>query len=233
MRALACSTMRPGASTPEALDALLEDGLLLRDGSALAALFEPDAVICTAGSDRRWRYAVALLVATDNEVEEATMTDEMANAVAPMVVAEGEGEARWWLGQLAEIKATADDTAGQLTVIEITCPGGLQSPLHVHHVEDEAFWMLAGDATLEVGGRTIPLRAGGFAFGPRGIPHRYTVGADGCRMLFLLTPGGLEALVREMSEPAGARELPPPPARPPDLDWVREIARRHNCDLLV
>ena len=86
------------------------------------------------------------------------------------------------------IKATAADTGGQLTIIEVTEPPGVEAPLHVHHREDEGFWILEGDVTFEVGDATIEASAGDYAFGPRDIPHRYTVGPDGCRMLFICTP---------------------------------------------
>jgi hypothetical protein len=51
--------------------------------------------------------------------------------------------------------------------------------------------------------------AGDYLFGPRDIPHRFDVGDEGCQMQFILTPGGIEALIRATSEPAGSRRLPP------------------------
>jgi hypothetical protein len=36
-----------------------------------------------------------------------------------------------------------------------------------------------------------------------------------------------------MSEPAATRTLPPPAEQPPDMEWSRQIARKHNCDLLI
>lgn len=161
------------------------------------------------------------------------MTNSLSEAREALMVRAGEGEARWWLGQLAEIKATAADTGGAVTILEVTCGPGYEAPLHVHHREDEAFWILEGDVTLYVGEQTIQASAGDYAFGPRDIPHRYTVGNLGCRMLFICTPGGFESLVREMSEPASHRTAPPPPGQPPDLEWVRAIARKHHCDLLI
>lgn len=151
----------------------------------------------------------------------------------PMLTRSGEGEARWWLGRLAEIKVTAEQTGGLLTIVEITEPPNSQAPLHVHHREDEAFWILEGSVTLEVGGTTIEAKAGDYAFGPRGIPHRYTVGDDGCRMLFICTPAGFENLVREMSEPAAARTLPPPADEEPDWAHVAAVAKANHCDLLA
>ena len=52
-------------------------------------------------------------------------------------------------------------------------------------------------------------------------------------MLFILTPGGFEELVRDMSVPAPSRTLPPaPPDEEPDWDRVATVAKAHGCDLL-
>jgi quercetin dioxygenase-like cupin family protein len=150
----------------------------------------------------------------------------------PAAVSTGEGEARWWFESLAVIKATSADTAGQMTIIEVTEPPGTQGPLHVHHREDEAFWILEGSATLYVGDVVIEAGPGDYAFGPRDVPHRYDVGPDGCRLLFICTPGGFEDLVREMSVPAESRTLPPPSVEPPDMELVAAIAVAHGCELL-
>jgi quercetin dioxygenase-like cupin family protein len=162
------------------------------------------------------------------------MTHDMVQAqtLKPFTVTKAAGEARWWFSNLAVIKATAADTGGQMTIIEITEPPGVAGPLHVHHREDESFWILEGDVEIEVGGETIHAQAGDFVFGPRDIPHRYTVGGAGCRMLFILTPGGFEDLVIEMSRPAAQRTVPPPSTEA--LDWARvaAIAKAHGNELL-
>jgi mannose-6-phosphate isomerase-like protein (cupin superfamily) len=153
--------------------------------------------------------------------------------IAPVTTRNGEGEARWWFGALTEIKATAEQTGGLLSILEITEPPDMEGPLHVHHREDEGFWILEGDVTFEVGGQTIPAGAGDFVFGPRGIPHRYTVGPSGCRMLYIMTPGGFEKLVREMSVPAQGRTLPPPSDEEPDWEHVAAVAKANGCELLA
>lgn len=144
----------------------------------------------------------------------------------------GEGEARWWFGSLAEILITADDTGGALSVVEVTEAPGAEAPLHVHHRDDETFVVLDGEVTFEVGGRTVAARAGDTVFAPRRVPHRFTAGPSGCRMLFLLTPGGFEGLVRETSVPAGARTLPPPTHPGPDMELVAAAVVAHGCELL-
>ena len=165
-----------------------------------------------------------------------TQATTSAQRLKPMAVRSDEGEARWWFGQLAVIKTSANDTAGQLTIVEITAPPGLEVPLHVHHRDDEGFWILEGDVTLEVGEATIEAHAGDYAFGPRAIPHRYTVGNDGCRMLFIMVPGGFEDLIRATSEPAPTRTLPPPAEQEPtpeQIEGLKEVIKEHGYELLI
>ena len=51
-------------------------------------------------------------------------------------------------------------------------------------------------------------------------------------MLFICTPGGFENLVRDMSEPAARRELPPPMEQEPDWEQVAAVAEAFGCELL-
>jgi len=140
------------------------------------------------------------------------------------------GEPRWFVGGLVEVKASAADTGGQYTLLEVTMPPNAASPLHVHHTEDEGFYVLEGSVTVHVGDESVTLGPGQHAFGPREIPHRFVIGSDGARMLWVLTPGGFEALIEEASVPAAARTLPPPDVLPPDD--LAEIVRRHGNELL-
>jgi mannose-6-phosphate isomerase-like protein (cupin superfamily) len=158
-----------------------------------------------------------------------TQSAQERKAVA---TADGEGEAIWWFDCLAEVKVTAEQTNGELSILKITEPPNAEGPLHVHHREDEGFWILDGDVTLEVGDATIHASAGDFALGPRGIPHRYTVGPAGCTMLFILTPGGFENLVRGMGRPAESRTLPPRSDEEPDWAHVAAVAKANGCELL-
>jgi mannose-6-phosphate isomerase-like protein (cupin superfamily) len=140
------------------------------------------------------------------------------------------GEPRWFFGMLAEVKASAAETAGQYTLVEITAPPGLESPMHVHHTEDEGFYVLDGDVTIVVGDETVELASGQHAFGPRDVPHKFAVGPEGARMIWMLTPGGFENLIEEVSVPAEMPTVPPPSVLPPEN--VAEIVRRHGNELL-
>jgi mannose-6-phosphate isomerase-like protein (cupin superfamily) len=142
----------------------------------------------------------------------------------------GAGDARWWFGQLATVKATAADTGGAYTLVEITAGPSYATPLHVHHREDEGFWMLEGHATFEVGDKKFDAPVGTYLFGPRDVPHRWTAGPDSARMLYLFAPGGFEELIEAMSVPAEALTPPPPELAPPENSV--EIAAHFGVELL-
>ena len=63
-----------------------------------------------------------------------------AQTPTPLAVDRDEGEAIWWFGSLAVIKASAAATGGAMSLIEITVPPNLEGPLHVHHREEEGFY---------------------------------------------------------------------------------------------
>ena len=147
----------------------------------------------------------------------------------------GEGEGLWGDGLLATIKATAEQTGGRYTLVEILAPEGFASPLHVHHSEDEAFWILEGEMTFYVGDQTIKARPGSFLFGPKEVPHAFAVDSGPARLLFVLSPAGLEELFKEMGEPARALTLPPQPEAPPseaEMQQMAVIAAQHGVEFL-
>ena len=165
--------------------------------------------------------------------EESMNEDVAARAYAHE---EGEGEARWWLGvSLVTIKATGRETGGRYTLVEVLEPEGEEAPLHVHHNEDEGFWILEGELTFEVGDETIKASPGSFLFGPRDVPHRYTVDSGPARLLFILSPSGFEEFIYATSEPAKELTLPPPPEGPPDeaeMEQLMALARQYGAEIL-
>ncbi len=63
------------------------------------------------------------------------------------------------------------------------------APLHVHHSDDEAWYVLEGSLGIRLGDRDVVVPAGGAAIAPRGTPHTYWNPADGpARYLLVMTP---------------------------------------------
>jgi uncharacterized RmlC-like cupin family protein len=95
-------------------------------------------------------------------------------------------------------------------------------PLHVHHGDDETFYILEGRMTLFVGELTIDVPAGSCAFAPRGLPHTYRVESDRARWLVTGSPAGFDAFVRDVAA-AGSDVAP---------SELASISGRHGIELL-
>jgi quercetin dioxygenase-like cupin family protein len=147
------------------------------------------------------------------------------------VVADNDAEAIWFLGTLATLKASGAGTGGALSVVEFTHPAGFATPLHVHHAEDEAFYVLAGALRGVCGEQPWRATAGSFVWLPRGIPHGYTVeGEEPLRTLAITVPAGFDRFVAEVGEPATQRVIPPPAA--PDVEKLLAAAAAHGQEIL-
>lgn len=144
---------------------------------------------------------------------------------------ENEGEAFWLLGMLQTIKISRDDTAGQYGLIEILAPAGIGSPWHVHPEEDEWFYVFEGEMTFWVANTQLSLKAGSFAFGPKGVPHTFYAEA-GARALVGFAPMQFEGFLREVGEAAPERVLPPPLEEEPDMARLIPIGERNGLVIL-
>jgi len=130
------------------------------------------------------------------------------------------------------IKAGADATGGALTVMEQALPAGFAAPPHVHHGEDEPWYVLEGHVRFFCLHQTFDAEPGAFIFLPKDLTHSFRVDKSGpARLLLIGVPGGIEHYFTEGGEPAPERTLPPP-AGPGDLDRVRALARKYEIEIL-
>jgi hypothetical protein len=86
-----------------------------------------------------------------------------------------------------------------------------------------------------VGDQTIKARPGSFLFGAKDVPHAFSVDSGPARLLFVLSPAGMERLIREMGEPARSLSIPPPLEEPPEeaeMGRLMAIAARYGGELL-
>jgi mannose-6-phosphate isomerase-like protein (cupin superfamily) len=150
----------------------------------------------------------------------------------PIVLQETQGEALWFVASLAIIKATGETTDGRCAVFEVLAPQGAGPPLHVHRREDEWFYILEGELTFWVGGRIFDVSRGAFIYGPRDIPHTYTVRSPYARYLGVVEPAGFENFMRAVAQPAKTLTIPPPATHSADLDLLASVAAEFEIEIL-
>ena len=133
-----------------------------------------------------------------------------------------------FLGLPTLMRSTSETTNGAFGLMEHwSMPPGFASPYHVHHLEDEAFYVLEGEMAFVCDGKWIKGGPGTYIFGPREIPHGFKViGAIPARMLLLCSPAGFERFVLEMGEDLTS------PAAPPDVPKLIVLAAKYKIDIL-
>ena len=136
-----------------------------------------------------------------------------------------------FLGVPTAMLATSETTNGAFGLVEHwMIPPGFASPYHVHHREDEAFYVLEGDIAFVCDGKWLTAGAGAYVFGPRNVPHGFkTLGDTPARLLLLCAPAGFEKFVLDLGEPEPAPGVPPTPT---DMAKLVATAAKYNIDVL-
>lgn len=150
---------------------------------------------------------------------------------APAHIPAGEGQSVWFTNNLMVVKATAQSTGGAFGLIEALAPAGSGPPLHVHHREDEALWILEGHLTVRCGERIFAAGPGSYTFLPRDIPHTFAVkGNLPARILSMCSPGGLEQYFVAAGRPAESAALPP--AAPIDATLLARVGQDFGVEIV-
>jgi len=143
----------------------------------------------------------------------------------------GEGESFWVLGDLYTFKVTGKQTNGAFTIIDqIIMPGGGPPP-HIHHREDETFYVMSGMFSFLSGDVEKMLGPGSFVYVPKGTIHTFrNVGDSQGRLLVSITPAGLEEFFYSIGNPAD--DVNKPPAFDPAvIDKVIRLAGDYNMSI--
>ena len=61
--------------------------------------------------------------------------------------------AYWFLNNLHILLTKSESTGGAYSLIHLTASPGFETPYHLHHTEDEAFYVLDGEFTFICDGR--------------------------------------------------------------------------------
>ena len=145
----------------------------------------------------------------------------------------GAGQSYSAVGDVYRFLATGEQTGGVYVLSEAWVPAGGGPPPHIHHREDEAFFILEGEITFQLGVQKVVGKPGAFIQGPRGIPHAFkNEGTAPARMLILVTPPGFENFMAEIGQPIPSFDSPPLPVTPADIQKLLTIAPKYGIEIL-
>lgn len=143
------------------------------------------------------------------------------------------GESFWVLGDLYNFKTTGKQTNGTLTIITQIIQPKNGPPPHIHHREDEAFYVLEGRFTFLNGDKVHTLETGAFVYIPKGTLHTFrNIDTEPGKLMVIITPAGLENFFYSIGTPAN--DISTPPAfTPVDIDRLIQSAINYQMEIIL
>ncbi len=148
--------------------------------------------------------------------------------ISPDVPPDSSLEQVWLSGNLDTFLVTGEDTHGEYALFDILVPPNAGPPPHIHTHEDEAFYVLDGKITFQVGNQIIEGTAGDLITYTGGQVHGFkNLETESARILLLAAPAGLDQFFREAGQQVSDPSLPPPPD---DYTKVGPIANKYGIE---
>ena len=123
-----------------------------------------------------------------------------------------------------DFKVLTKESRGDLFVMEHRSPKKGGPPRHLHHNEDEWFYVIEGDYVAEIGSDRFHLKPGDSVLAPREVPHAWAfVGDTPGRLLISFAPANrMEAFFRDNAN------------RPKNGEYLNdaEVYRAYGLELL-
>src|SRR3984893_11550143 len=137
----------------------------------------------------------------------------MSNQSMTVIRKPAQGRTVAVVGDVYRFLATGEETNGKYALWEALVPPGGGPPPHVHSREEEGFYILEGEITLQIGDERLVASAGMFANMPVVSLHSFkNETSRPARMLISVAPAGLEKMFFEVGQPvpSGSTTAPPP-----------------------
>jgi quercetin dioxygenase-like cupin family protein len=155
----------------------------------------------------------------------------MGKTREPLVRGPALGRTICVVGDLYRFLATGDETGGRYAIWEALVPPGGGPPPHVHSREEEGFYVLEGQITLQINGDTLVAGPGTYANMPVGSLHAFRNETNrAARMLISVAPAGLEQMFFEVGQPVAADGAPSPPSAD-EIEKLLAVAPRYGLEI--
>ena len=151
----------------------------------------------------------------------------------PVVVTAGAGRELWVGDSKYILIVEGDATNGQFALCDLNVTPGTGTPLHIHHTEDEMFYVLDGELSITADGHKSLARPGTFAYVPRGTVHRWQNESAGMvRFLCGVTPAGFEQFFVAIGTPVDSANPTPPAVGPEFYENIARLAPEFNMEVV-
>ena len=90
----------------------------------------------------------------------------------------GDGAQLSFMGMELIWKVTSEMSGGSLCSFVQVAPPGTGVPLHIHHRDDEMFFVINGELRMQIGEEAFDVAAGDTVVLPKGKPHAFRVAGD-------------------------------------------------------
>ena len=151
----------------------------------------------------------------------------MSNQVSAVVRSDEGTKVQWGPGGQIRILGGADTTDGCFSVVESLEQPGSSAPLHIHHGEAEAFYIVEGTIELTCGDETVTVSRGDFVYAPKDVPHKYAVVGDSpARILLMFSRAGFETFFVDGGSPIGQ-----PLSGPPDPVALQRLFATYDLEV--
>lgn len=125
--------------------------------------------------------------------------------------------------RVIDFKVSSTDTNGDLFVIELTDDRKGGPPRHLHHEQEEWFYVIESHYVIEIGDERYELGPGDCVLAPRGVPHAWAHMGEGMgKQLIVFQPAGkMEAFFGELSKIEGT----------PQREVMRRLFGSHGMEM--
>jgi quercetin dioxygenase-like cupin family protein len=145
----------------------------------------------------------------------------------------GEGQSYWVWGDLYTLKVTGEASGGSYAALECEVGPGSSTPLHIHHAEDKALYVIEGEMRVRTGESEAVLGPGGFVFIPRGTVHALkNESGVKARCLIALTPAGFERYFAAIGVEVSYEQALPPEETPASLARAARLAPHYHLEVV-